>query len=102
MIYKINKKLKNKINKKLKNKKIRFVYYAIFGCSLLAIGFTSYYFYRVYKENIALKETMENIIKTHEQIESLSGDSSYTEYFTQDETVDSLSNGKIIISFPSN
>ena len=49
---------------KLKNKKIRFVYYAIFGCSLLAIGFTSYYFYRVYKENIALKETMENIIKT--------------------------------------
>ena len=87
---------------KLKNKKIRFVYYAIFGCSLLAIGFTSYYFYRVYKENIALKETMENIIKTHEQSESLSGYSSYTEYFTQDETVDSLSNGKIIISFPSN
>ena len=68
----------------------------------MAIGFTSYYFYRVYKENIALKETMENIIKTHEQSESLSGDSSYTEYFTQDETVDSLSNGKIIISFPSN
>ena len=45
---------------------------------------------------------MENIIKTHEQSESLSGDSSYTEYFTQDETVDSLSNGKIIISFQSN
>ena len=89
-------------NTKLKNKKIRFVYYAIFACSLLAIGFTSFYFYRVYQENLALKETMENIIKSHEQSESLSGDSSYAEYFTQDETVDALSSGKIIISFPSN
>ena len=84
-----------------KNKKLRITYYFIFACSLVAIGASCNYFYSAYKTNLELKETMENIIKSHEQSESLSGDSSYTEYFLQDESVDTLLDGKVIVTFPS-
>ena len=90
------------MSSKKKNTTKRWIAYLVCACSIVTIAVTSQYFYKVYKDNEHLKVTMEEIIKSHDQSESLSGDSNYIEYFPQDPTVDTLESGKVVVSFPSN